>query len=428
MADSPTTRGGVPPDGSVLEPTLVGMFSGRGSLGTQRRRIPRAGLLLGREEAVFDDAFDDMRMSIRHAEVRMEGGKVLVRDHGSENGTRLNGQVLLGERALEPGDVLRLGDTLLVYAPAPPVTGIAEPELVGGSAAMIAVRRSVDAVATRKHMVVITGETGTGKEVVARLVHQRSGRTGPFVAVNCGTFTEGLLASDLFGHVRGAFTGAVAEQQGLFRAARGGTLLLDEVAEIPLALQANLLRVLEMSEVRPVGGTRDFATDVRVIATSNREMVDLVQAGRFRADLYSRLAQWTIRVPPLRERRDDIPALTSHLLARCDGLGRKVTPDLAEALLMHDWPLNVRGLLTVLSVAVVATPEDEPLALGPDVQMALRTTRSMVLRDAEKNIEHAVLDKADLTRLMERFHGKVAAAARELGITRPKLYRLLWAQ
>ena len=293
---------------------------------------------------------------------------------------------------------------------------------------MIAVRRSVDAVAARKHMVVITGETGTGKEVVARLLHQRSGRTGPFVAVNCGTFTEGLVASDLFGHVRGAFTGAVAEQQGLFRAARGGTLVLDEVAEIPLVLQANLLRVLEMSEVRPVGGTRDFATDVRVIATSNRELVDLVQAGRFRADLYSRLAQWTIRVPPLRERRDDIPALTSHLLARCDGLGRKVTPDLAEALLMHDWPLNVRGLLTVLSVAVVATPDEEPLALGPDVQMALRTTRSMVLRDAEKNIEHAVLDKADLTRLMERFHGKVAAAARELGITRPKLYRLLWAQ
>jgi len=176
-----------------------------------------------------------------------------------------------------------------------------------------------------------------------------------------------------------------------------------------------------------VGGTRDFATDVRVIATSNREMVDLVHAGRFRADLYSRLAQWTIRVPPLRERRDDIPALTSHLLARCDGEGRKVTPDLAEALLVHDWPLNVRGLLTVLSVAVVATPEDEPLSLGPEVRMALLTTRSMVVENVRKT-DAAALDKADLTRLMERFQGKVAAAARELGITRPRLYRLLWAQ
>src|SRR5256886_9545217 len=399
MGDSPTTRGGVPPDGTVLEPTLVRMFSGRGSLGTQRRRIPRAGLLLGREEAVFDDAFDDMRMSIRHAEVRMEGGRVLVRDHGSETGTRLNGQILVGERALEPGDVLRLGDTLLVYAPAPPTSGIAEPELVGASATMAAVRRSVDAVAARKHMVVVTGETGTGKEVVARLVHQRSGRTGPFVAVNCGTFTEGLLASDLFGHVRGAFTGAVAEQQGLFRAARGGTLLLDEVAEIPLALQANLLRVLETQEVRPVGSPRAVATDVRVIVTSNRDLIDLVQAGRFRSDLYSRLAQWTIRLPPLRDRREDIPALTSHLLGRCDGFGRKVTPDLAEALLVHDSPLNVRRLLTVLSVAVVSAPGDEPLSLGSEVLLALSTSRSMAA-GPEKSAP-AILDKADPTRLLE---------------------------
>ena len=132
-------------------------------------------------------------------------------------------------------------------------------------------------------------------------------------------------------------------------------------------------------------------------------------------------------MPPLRERRDDIPALTSHLLARCDGLGRKLTPDLAEALLMHDWPLNVRGLLTVLSVAVVSAAEDEPLSLGPEVRLALWTTRSLTIA-AVKKIEPAILDKADLTRLMEHFHGKVAAAARHLGITRPKLYRLLWAQ
>jgi DNA-binding NtrC family response regulator len=193
-----------------------------------------------------------------------------------------------------------------------------------------------------------------------------------------------------------------------------------------MPLQANLLRVLEMSEVRPVGGTRDVATDVRVIATSNRELVDLVQAGRFRSDLYSRLAQWTIRLPPLRERREDIPALTRHLLGRCDGLGRKLSPDLAEALLVHDWPLNVRGLLTVLSVAVVSALGDEPLSLGPEVRLALSTTRSMV--PGREKTEPAVLDKADLAQLMERFHGKVAAAARHLGVTRPKLYRLLWAQ
>jgi DNA-binding NtrC family response regulator len=426
MGDAPSTHRGGPMDGPAIEPTLVLTFAGHGNDGTQRRRIPRDGLLLGRDAVVFEDAFDDARMSARHAEVRIEAGRVLIRDLGSDLGTRLNGQLLIGERALEPGDVLRLGDTLLVYAPSSPSSAVAEPELVGTSGPMVAVRRSVDAVAARKHMVVVTGETGTGKEVVARLVHQRSGRTGPFVAVNCGTFTEGLFASDLFGHVRGAFTGAVSDQQGLFRAARGGTLLLDEVAEIPMPLQANLLRVLEMSEVRPVGGTRDVATDVRVIATSNRELVDLVQAGRFRSDLYSRLAQWTIRLPPLRERREDIPALTRHLLGRCDGLGRKLSPDLAEALLVHDWPLNVRGLLTVLSVAVVSAPGDEPLSLGPEVRLALSTTRSMV--PGREKTEPAVLDKADLARLMERFHGKVAAAARHLGVTRPKLYRLLWAQ
>ena len=426
MGEVPTTHAGVPMDGTAIEPTLVLTFFGHGNGGTQRRVIPRGGLLLGRDEVVFDNAFDDFRMAARHAEVLVDAGRVLIRDLGSEIGTRLNGQLLVGERALEPGDVLRLGDTLLVYAPSSPSSAMAEPELVGASATMAAVRRSVDAVASRKHIVVVTGETGTGKEVVARLVHQRSGRTGPFVAVNCGTFTEGLLASDLFGHVRGAFTGAVAEQQGLFRAARGGTLLLDEVAEIPLALQANLLRVLETQEVRPVGSTRDVATDVRVIVTSNRELIDLVQAGRFRSDLYSRLAQWTIRLPPLRERREDIPALTSHLLARCDGLGRKLTPDLAEALLVHDWPLNVRGLLTVLSVAVVSAPADEPLSLGSEVRLALSTSRSMAA--SPQKTEAAVLDKLELIRLMEHFRGKVAAAARHLGITRPRLYRLLWAQ
>jgi DNA-binding NtrC family response regulator len=155
--------------------------------------------------------------------------------------------------------------------------------------------------------------------------------------------------------------------------------------------------------------------------------MNLVQAGTFRSDLYSRLAQWTIRLPPLRERREDIPALTSHLLARCDGQGRKLTPDLAEALLVHDWPLNVRGLLTVLSVAVVSTAGDEPLSLGPEVRLALWTTRSLA-GGPEKKTEPLVLDKADLTRLMERFQGKVASAARHLGITRPKLYRLLWAE
>ena len=191
------------------------------------------------------------------------------------------------------------------------------------------------------------------------------------MAASCGAFTEGLLASELFGHVRGAFTGAIQEQQGLFRSARGGTLLLDDVAEIPLPLQATLLRVLETWKVRPVGSTRDVDIDVRVVATTNRELLTMVREGLFRSDLYARLAQWTIRLPPLRERREDIPALASSLLARCDAAGRRLTPDLQEALLVNDWPMNVRWLLNVLSVAAIVTPSGS-LELGDEVRAALQ--------------------------------------------------------
>ena len=407
-----------------LVPTLVHAFKDQGRGATERRRIPKEGLLLGFGAGVFGDPFDDPGMSVRHLQIRMEAGRPFARDLASAGGTRLNGEALFGERALDPGDVLRLGDTLFVYAPAAAVT-LAErtSELVGDSASLVAIRRSIESVALHKHTVVLTGETGTGKEVVARVLHQRSGRTGPFVAVNCGAFAEGLLPSDLFGHVRGAFTGAVADQQGLFRAARGGTLLLDEVAEIPLALQANLLRVLEMREVRPVGSTRDFPVDVRVIATSNRELMTLVHERSFRSDLYSRLAQWTIRVLPLRQRREDIPALTRALLGRCEAAGRALTADLAEELLVHDWPLNVRGLFNVLSIAAICAPSGEPLSLGAEVRSALWTSRTLAPVPLEQ--EQLVVDKDGLEKLLERFHGGVAATARHLGITRPKLYRLL---
>jgi DNA-binding NtrC family response regulator len=415
---------GAPSDGAELVPALALAFNDQGRGATEHLRIPPGGLLLGLGAEVFARPFADERMSVRHAEIRVEEGRAYVRDLASEGGTRINGDALLGKRALNAGDVLRLGDTLLVYAPAAAVT-LDEPasELVGESAALVAVRRSIEAVALHKHSVVVTGETGTGKEVVARVLHQRSKRTGPFLAVNCGAFAEGLLPSDLFGHVRGAFTGAVAEQQGLFRAACGGTLLLDEVAEISIGLQANLLRVLEMREVRPVGSTKDFAVDVRVIATSNRELMSLVQERTFRSDLYSRLAQWTIRLPPLRERRDDIPALTRNLLARCDAKGRALTPDLSEALLLHDWPLNVRGLFNVLAIASICAPSGEALSLGAEVRSALWTSRTLATAPPEKGA--LAIDKDDLERLLERFHGGVTAAARHLGITRPKLYRLL---
>jgi DNA-binding NtrC family response regulator len=397
---------------------------------TQSRSIPSDGFLLGRGELVFDEAFDDPTMSPRHAEVLLQGAEAVVHDLGG--GTRLNGARLLGSHALVEGDVLRLGDTVLVYtsqaglpAPAHEQTQ-EEPDLTGATLSIEAVRRSVEAVAPHSRTVVVTGETGTGKEIVARLLHRRSARPGPFVAVNCGGFTEGLLASELFGHVRGAFTGAVSEQQGLFRAARGGTLLLDEAGDIPLALQPTLLRVLETWEVRPVGSSRDVPVDVRVIAASNRELVTLVQEGLFRADLYARLAQWIIRLPPLRERREDIPALTRALLMRLDAAGRALTPDFEEALLVHPWPLNVRGLSNVLSIAVIANPPSRPLELTPEVRSALQDN----CIDPPPSAPAAApveLDRARLEDLLRAFGGRVAEAARHVGVSRPKLYRLLWS-
>jgi DNA-binding NtrC family response regulator len=381
---------------------------------------------------VFDEPFDDPAMAPRHAEVRLQGANAVVHDLGSMVGTRVNGTAVRESHPLVEGDVLRLGDTMLVYtstdrAPAAREERVAaDPQLTGATPSIEAVRRSVEAVAPHRRTVLITGETGTGKEIVARLLHRRSGRTGPFVAVNCGGFTEGLLASELFGHVRGAFTGAILEQEGLFRAARGGTLLLDEAGDIPLALQPVLLRVLESWQVRPVGAPRDVPVDVRVVAASNRELVTLVQQGHFRADLYARLAQWIIRLPTLRDRREDIPALSRALLAQMDAAGRSLTPDLEEALLVHPWPLNVRGLSNVLGIASIATPAGQPLGLGPEVRAALQDNH--VERPAlPPNAPPVELDRACLEGLLRQFGGRVADVARYVGVSRPKLYRLLWS-
>jgi DNA-binding NtrC family response regulator len=383
---------------------------------------------------VFDLPFEDPTMATNHADIERQGEDSLVRDLGSPGGVRLNGIAIRGAHRLAEGDVIRLGDTSMVYTGSeadPGSRATSAPDdvvlnLAGSTESIAAVNRSIDAVARHQRTVVVSGETGTGKEIVSRLIHHRSGRTGPFVAVNCGGFTEGLLASELFGHVRGAFTGAVSEQQGLFRSARGGTLLLDEAGEIPLPLQPTLLRVLETWKVRPVGSAQDVPVDVRVIAASNRELATLVQKGLFRADLYARLAQWIIRIPPLKDHRPDIPELTRSLLARFGEAKRQMTPDLQEALLIHPWPLNVRGLANVLSIASIATPSGEPLGLGPEVLEALADNRLQVATVAPEAAQ-AVLDRAGLEDLLMRFNGRVAEAARHLGISRPKLYRMLWA-
>jgi len=230
-------------------------------------------------------------------------------------------------------------------------------EMAGESPAMWPVLERLPQVARSEASVLITGESGTGKELLARAVHDSSARSaGRFVPVNCGALPEGLLESELFGHVRGAFTGAVRDKQGLFEEAQGGTIFLDEIGELPLALQVKLLRTLHDKRVRPVGGTRELAVDARVISATNRDLKALVAEGRFREDLFFRINVLHLHLPPLRERREDTPVLARLFVERaCQRLGippKEIHRDVAAVLTTYDWPGNVRELENVIEQAV----------------------------------------------------------------------------
>ncbi len=251
---------------------------------------------------------------------------------------------------------------------------VADVDLIGRSPALGRVLEQVDLVAATSSTVLISGETGTGKELVARAIHQRSSRRKRlFVAVNCAALPSTLVESELFGHEKGAFTGAIARRAGRFEQADGGTLFLDEVGELPLETQAKMLRVLQSGEFERVGGGRPLKTDVRIIAASNRDLEEAVREGRFRSDLYHRLAIFPIYLSPLRERREDIPLLAAYLITRkARRLGRKMdplTPAVLDRLIRYDWPGNIRELENVLERAIILSPgaslELDAIQLGP---------------------------------------------------------------
>ena len=423
---------GRPAGDGPTHPVLVLAFSDGGRGEPERSTVPREGVLLGRDAPLFSAGLKDPTISRRHAEMRFHHGRLRLHDLGSRNGSYLNGERVTGVHALEPGDVIRLGATLLVYTRSAEPRGEdreAAPALVGESDAIAAVRRSIGLVAGQRLAVLVTGETGTGKELVAQAVHARSRRSGPLVTVNCAGLSKEMLAGELFGHVRGAFTGAVNDRPGLFRSAQRGTLFLDELGELPLDLQAQLLRVLEVGRVRPVGGTDEVAVDVAVVGATNRDLLVEVREQRFRADLYGRLLQWHIAVPPLRDRRDDIPWLVPHLLSRCSAGGRLPTCALTEALLLHPWPLNVRGLLNVIAIAALASPPGSALDLHPEVKTALDAARTMAPGaggsppSAEKR--KGLPDDDVVEKALRESRGSVSIAARTLGASRQQIYRWL---
>jgi MoxR-like ATPase len=311
----------------------------------------RRGLVLGRSPDTDVACIFHSTISRQHARVETGlGGILCLQDLGSRNGTRINGDRHDLPAPLTVQALVRLGDVLAVVDEASSSGSFgADPVLPGASPKMARLRALVERAAPDPASVLIIGETGTGKERLAKEIHRRSGRTGPFVALSCAELSPQLIESQLFGHERGAFTGASAAQPGLFVAAHGGTLFLDELGELPLDLQPKLLRVLQEGEVRPLGSVHGRKVDVRVVAATNRDLPVLVEVEQFRRDLYARLSLWELRLPPLRERRQDILPWARVLLGawnRERGAKAQLTfqADAAERILLHGWLDNLRGL------------------------------------------------------------------------------------
>ncbi len=310
--------------------------------------------------------------------------------------------------------------------------------LVGGSAAMQDVFMLLDRAGPTESTVLILGESGTGKELIAEAVHAASGRRArPLVKLNCAAIPEALLESELFGHERGAFTGAVSRKPGKFELADGGTLLLDEIGDMTLATQAKILRVLQERELQRVGGTQTLRVDVRIIASTNKDLERAVRDGQFRDDLYYRLNVVTIQVPPLRERRDEIPDLADHFLAEANaqvGRGiRRLAPDTLAALMEYHWPGNVRELKNAIERAVVVNDGDQlmltslpPPIRPPDAGAGLAGYRRWEALDGLPLDEKvAQLERAFVVDALTRTQGVQAAAARLLGVTERSVWHLV---
>jgi DNA-binding NtrC family response regulator len=372
---------------------------------------------------------DDPTMSRFHAELTIVDGVTVVRDLGSRNGTCVD-QVAVREAPLRPGSLISLGRTTLrfdvgtrqVELPLSPRDHFGR--LRGRSVAMRSAFAVLEAAATSPTTVLLQGESGTGKDLAAEALHAASPRRdGPFVIVDCGAIPANLLEAELFGHEAGAFTGATAARVGAFEAAHGGTLFLDEIGELALDLQPKLLRALDRHEVQRLGSTERRAVDVRVIAATNRDLHQEVNARRFRSDLYFRLAVLVVTLPPLRERTTDLPLLVEGLLAGMGAAGDAVRAALARGelipeLLRQPWPGNVRELRNYLEAWAVRQEPAPVAGAAPtiDVDQPLRVVRERWVRHVERRY---------LEELLARHHDNVSAAARAAGVDRVHMHRLL---
>lgn len=400
---------------------------------------PKA-VTIGRRESEPDVlALDDGEASRAHAVVEPAGEGHRIRDLGSSNGTFVMGR-RVAEYVLTDGEVIRVGAHIVLYQfvsfeDARQVGAVrrTESKLVGVSFALDRVRAAIAVAAGKAAPVLILGESGTGKELVAHELHRLSGRSGQLVAVNCAALPKDLVEAELFGRARGAFTGAAEASRGLFGEAEGGTLVLDELGEMPLDVQPKLLRALATGEVRGVGETRARHADVRIIAATNVPLEAAVEQGAFRGDLWARVSGVRIEVPPLRTRREDVLPLVAHFWAATGASPVELTADAAEALVVHDWRFNAREIEQVVHAlsdevsrrarldiqdlpARFSEPFSSRLEVTPiaEVPLALR-----VRRDGTPSAE-------ELTEVLRHFEGSFARAADFFGKDRKQVYR--WAE
>jgi DNA-binding NtrC family response regulator len=389
----------------------------------------------------------DKGVSRYHLELQLRAEGLKVTDLESTNGT-FQGSTKIGSITLNGAARLKLGShTEVEIQPADvPVQlsgfeGERFGQAIGGSRYMKELFGLLDRVANTDATVLLEGETGTGKELLAEAIHRRSARRGgPFVVVDCGALPRDLIGSELFGHVRGAFTGALTAKRGLIEEADGGTLFLDEVGELPLDLQPQLLRALEKREVRPIGEVRAKKVNIRVVAATNRNLPEQVRLGAFREDLYFRLAVVRAAVPALRKHKEDIPLLVRHFLGELKRSDFEIGPDLLAQLMTHEWPGNIRELRNVVERALSFDQDGGggalPIEVAGDVGTATNDAGNHygggmskdVLEKPFKEAKGLLVESFEreyLTHLLQRHNGNISRAALEAGIDRNYIHRLV---
>jgi len=401
----------------------------------QRVRVAGASATIGSGER-STLRIQDRSVSRMHAEITVRDGVITLRDLESTNGTFV-GEVRIRDVDVAPGTVVRVGASAVrvdsaeepAFLPLSSATSFGD--LVGGSVPMRQVYAVLERVARTDTTVLVQGETGTGKDVAARAIHEASARArGPFVPVDCGAIPENLFESELFGHVRGAFTGAVQSRAGAFEEANHGTLFLDEIGEMPLSMQAKLLRAIESRRIRRIGETREIDLDVRIVCATNRRLAAMVNAGTFREDLFYRLAVVEVALPPLRARKEDIPVIAQHLYDKMMAArGRPagtLSAELVDRLVSRGFPGNVRELRNVIERAVTLGQTEgrpaPPSALPPGVESIVPTHLPLKdARDAWTNEFETVYVRA----MMAKTHGNVTRAAELAGVSRRFLQRMI---